>query len=74
MENWNSYKKLNGHPRIKNIIFGGKPGSAVVKFMCSTLAAWGLQVWILGMDQALLIKPRCDSVPCEKQRKTGNRC
>ena len=28
----------------------GWPGGVVVKFVCSALAAQGLQVWIPGMD------------------------
>ena len=28
----------------------GWPGGIVVKFLCSTLAVWGSQVWILGTD------------------------
>ena len=26
------------------------PGDVAVKFVCSALVAWGLQVWILGVD------------------------
>ena len=33
--------------------------------MHSALAAWGLQVQILGVDLALLIKPHCGGVPHE---------
>ena len=35
----------------------------VVKFMCSALAALGLQVWILGMDLALFVKPCHGGIP-----------
>ena len=35
---------------IKNTESRGQPGGVVVKFTCSTLAAWGSQVQIPGMD------------------------
>ena len=35
----------------------GRPGEVVVTFMCSTAAAWGLPVQIMGADLALLLKP-----------------
>ena len=42
------------------------PGGVVVQFACSTLAARGSQVQILGVDLALLIKACCGSVPYDK--------
>ena len=33
-----------------NVIIQGPPGGVVVKFVCSTSAAWGLLVRILGVD------------------------
>ena len=38
-----------GSRLVKNIIVRW-PGGVVVKFICSVLAALGLQVWILGVD------------------------
>ena len=35
----------------------------MLKFACSTSAAWGLQVWIPGMDLAPLVKPYCGGIP-----------
>ena len=35
----------------------------MVKFECSASVAQGSQVWILGTDPALLVKPRYGSVP-----------
>lgn len=47
----------------------GRPGGLVVKFMCSTSAACGSQVWIPGAD-LVLAKPHCGSIPhkIEKDR------
>ena len=42
---------------------GAQPRGVVVKFTYSSLAAWGLQVWIPGTDLALLAKPYCGSIP-----------
>ena len=36
--------------KVKKIILTGRPRGVVVKFMCSALVAWGLQVQILGVD------------------------
>ena len=35
---------------VKKWSSGAGPSGAVVKFMCSALAAWGWRVWILGAD------------------------
>ena len=45
---------------------GGQPGGIVVKFTCSTLAAWDSQFQIPGMDVAPLVKPFCGSIPHKK--------
>ena len=34
----------------QNLFPGGQPSGIVVMFTRSASAAWGLQVWILGMD------------------------
>ena len=41
----------------------GQPDGIVVKFVCSTLATWGSEVQILGMDLAPFVKPHCESIP-----------
>ena len=61
-----------GYPSHKDKRLWGQPSGIVVKFSCSTLAAWGLWVRILGMDlrtahQAML----WHGVPHTKQRKNG---
>ena len=40
----------------------GQLGGAEVKFTCSALVAWGLQVRIPGADLAPLVKPRCSDL------------
>ena len=35
---------------LKTSISWGQPGDVVVKYMYSTLEAWGSQVWIPGTD------------------------
>ena len=42
----------------------------MVKFICYTSVAQCLQVWILGVDLTLLIKPCCGGIPHTKWRKT----
>ena len=45
----------------------------MVKFVRSALAAWGLQVRILGVDLAPLFKPRCGGIP-RKIEEDWHRC
>ena len=45
----------------------------VVKFTCSALVAGGSQVWILGVELALLIKPHCSDIP-HKVEEDWHRC
>ena len=47
-------KKING---------GCWSGGVMVKFVLSAWVAWGSQVWIVGADLALLVRPRCGGVP-----------
>ena len=49
---------------------GGWPRGRVVKFARSTSAARGSPVQILGADMALIIKPRCGSIPHRRTRMT----
>ena len=41
----------------------GWPSGVVVRFVCSASAAWGSQVWILGVDLAVLLEPCRGSIP-----------
>ena len=41
----------------------GWPSGAAVKCTRSASVAWGLPVWILGVDMALLGKPCCGRCP-----------
>ena len=59
METWKAYLH---HISINKLSYRGWPRCAVVKFTCSTLAAQGSQVWILGMDIAPLVKPCCGGI------------
>ena len=53
----------------------GWPGGAVVKFACSTSAAWGSPVWIPGVDMAPLSKKSCcDRHPRYKVEEDGHGC
>ena len=45
----------------------GWPGGVVVKFMCSTLATWGMHSWISGGDLVPLVKPRHSGIPYKIQ-------
>ena len=51
----------------------GGPGGVVIQFACSTSVARGWQVWILGVDLALLVKP-CHSVIPQKIEEDWHRC
>ena len=55
------------------IYFGDWSSGVVVKLVCPALVAWGLQVQILGVDLALLIKPCCGGVS-HKIEEDGHRC
>ena len=55
------------------IISKGWPGGVVIKFMHFASAAQGLQVQYLGADLALLVKPRCGSIP-HKIEEDWHRC
>ena len=52
----------------------GQPCGAAVKFVCSTLAAWGLLVQILGVDMAPLGRLCCGRRPTYKVEEHGHRC
>ena len=53
----------------------GPAGGAAVKFTRSASAAWGLLVWILGVDlRALLVKPCCGRRPKYKIEEDGHGC
>ena len=58
----------NGYQKI----FRGWPGGVVVKFVCSASAPRSLPVWILGLDQAPLIKLCCGGIPQRRTRRTYN--
>ena len=49
------------------------PGCIVIKFTSSASVAQGLQVRILGVDIALLIKPHCGGLP-HKIAEDGHGC
>ena len=51
----------------------GWPSGIVVKFTCSTSAAWGLRVRIPSVDLVLLIRPCCGSIP-HKIEDNWHRC
>ena len=53
--------------------FKGRPSGVVVDFAHSTSVAWGLQVRILGIDPALLVKPCCGGIP-HKIEEDWHRC
>ena len=55
------------------IYLGGWLGGIVVKFARFASVVWGSQVWILGMDLALLIKPHCGGTP-HKIEEDWHRC
>ena len=55
---------------IKRPCSGCQLSGRVVKFASSALAAQGSQIWIPGVDLALLIKPHCGSIHI-KWRKIG---
>ena len=46
-----------------------QPGGAVIKFTCSAFAAWGLLVWILGMDLQAAHQPMLWQCPTQKNEK-----
>ena len=52
----------------RKLWFRGQPGGTAVKCTCSTLAAQGSPVWILGADMALRGKPCCGRRPTYKRR------
>ena len=53
---------------------GDWPSGVVVKFPCSTLAAWGLLVQILGADPARFVKPCFSRCPTYKIEEDGHGC
>ena len=53
---------------------GGRPGGTAVKCACSTLAAWGSPVRMLGGDMAPLGTPCCGRHPTYKVEEDGHRC
>ena len=58
------FKNKNWRKVVKRYkLPGASPGGVVVKFAWSAPAAGGSQVWILGTDQARLVKPCCGSIP-----------
>ena len=67
---------MQGKPLYKTSVSRGWPGGVVVKFVCSTSAAQGLLVRILGADLAPLplIKPCCGGYPTYKIEEGGHGC
>ena len=57
----------------KNVYSSGRLGGVMVKFACSTLAAWGSQFRIQAWTQAQLVKPHCGRIP-HKTEDDWNRC
>ena len=54
--------------------FGGQPDGVVVKFAHSALAAWGLQVWILGADLCTSHQAMLWRHPTHKIEEDWHRC
>ena len=54
--------------------YWGLLGGVVVKFMCSTAAAWGLWVWILGADLQMAYQAMLWRHPTYKIEEDWCRC
>ena len=59
---------------LENRYTWGQPGGTAVKFTCSTSAAQGLPVQILGADMAPHGKPSCGRRPTYKVEEDGHGC
>ena len=60
-------------PQTKRGRLEGWPDGTVIKIALSASAAQGLQVWTLGTDLALLVKPCCGCIP-HKIEEDWHRC
>ena len=64
MAQWCQEQSPKDQSEAKNKNGGiGQRGDVTVKFPCSTLAAWSLQVRILGATLAPFVKPHSGGIP-----------